>query len=109
MLDHETLASIATQMMRDARVEVQGKSIPVRRTSRQRLRTVTFRMGSGREYTAIEQNAEKPSHWGQLAREGHQVVQFKDDQTGRFVAVVVDGKVVEYGGTSDGGSSTDQS
>jgi hypothetical protein len=34
-----------------------------------------------REYQAIEQNAEKPSRWGQLAQEGHQVVQFKDTGT----------------------------
>ena len=51
----------------------------------------------GREYEAIEQNPEKPSRWGQLAREGHQVVQFKDNETNSFVAVAVDGKVREYG------------
>ena len=42
---------------------------------------------------AIEQNAEKPSRWGQLAREGNQVVQFKDTAINRFVAVAVDGKI----------------
>ena len=52
----------------------------------------------GREYQAIEQNAEKPSRWGQLAREGYQVVQFKDVGTNRFVAVAVDGEVTIYGG-----------
>ena len=51
----------------------------------------------GREYQAIEQNAEKPSRWGQLAREGHQVVQFMDLGTSKFVAVAVDGKVMMYG------------
>ena len=51
----------------------------------------------GREYLAIEQNAEKPSRWGQLAREGHQVVQFKDAGTNKFVAVAVDGEVTVYG------------
>ena len=45
---------------------------------------------------AIEQNAAKPSYWGQLARQGHEVVQFKDVTTGRFVAVAVDGVVKEY-------------
>lgn len=45
----------------------------------------------------IEQNPEKPSRWGQLAREGHQVVQFKHVQTNKFVAVSVDGKVRVYG------------
>ena len=48
--------------------------------------------------TAIEQNPEKPSRWGQLARYGHNVIQFKDRATNRFVAVSVDGKVKEYGG-----------
>jgi hypothetical protein len=45
---------------------------------------------------AIEQNATRPSHWGKLARQGHQVVQFKDLETNRFVAVAVDDDVIEY-------------
>jgi len=77
-------------------VDVNGKPVPVSRTSKNRLRTLAFTMG-GREYQAIEQNAEKPSRWGQPAREGHQVVQFKDSATNRFVAVVVDGEVTVYG------------
>jgi len=76
-------------------VSIEGKSIPVKRTSYQRLRTLTFAM-NGRQYQAIEQNAEKPSRWGQLAREGHRVVQFRDVQTGKYVAVAVDGAVREY-------------
>jgi hypothetical protein len=51
----------------------------------------------GRQYAAIEQNPGKPSRWGELARSGHQVVQFKDVQTNRFVAVAVDGEAKEYG------------
>ena len=35
---------------------------------------------------------------GQLAREGHQVVQFKNVGTKRFVAVAVDGEATVYGG-----------
>src|SRR5512146_1654905 len=101
MLDTDVLGSIATQMMaNDTAIEVQGKSVPVRRTSSQHLKTVTFTIG-GREYTAIEQNPEKPSRWGQLARAGHQVVQFKDVQTNRFIAVAVDGEVHEYGKKSN--------
>src|SRR5271165_6948635 len=96
MLDAELLKSIAAQLMTSASVRVEGKSIPVRPTSRQRLRTVAFFVG-GREYQAIEQNPEKPSRWGQLARSGHQVVQFKDAESNRFVAVVVDGEVTFYG------------
>jgi hypothetical protein len=51
----------------------------------------------GRQCAAIEQNPEKPSRWGELARSGHQVVQFMDVQSNRFVAVAVDGDAKEYG------------
>ena len=96
MLDEDLLKSIAAQLMTSTAVNVEGKSIPVRHTSRQRLKTIAFRIG-GREYQAIEQNPEKPSRWGQLARSGHQVVQFKDVEGNKFVAVVVDGEVTFYG------------
>ncbi len=96
MIDRELFSKIATQMMSGNDVEVNGTRIPVRRTSAQRLRTLAFTAG-GHKYQAIEQNSEKPSRWGQLAREGHQGVQFKDAETNRFVAVAVDGKVKEYG------------
>lgn len=86
MLETDRLRSIAAQLMQNPEAE---------RTSRQHLRTMSFTM-NGREYQAIEQNASKPSRWGQLARAGHKVVQFKDSQTKRFVAVAVDGKVIEY-------------
>jgi hypothetical protein len=85
MLDTELLASIAQQMMTSNTVDVNGKSAAVSRTSKHRLRALAFTM-DGREYQAIEQNAEKASRWGQLAREGHRVVQFKDGGTNKFVA-----------------------
>lgn len=96
MLDKDLLSSVAKQMMSNDTVEVNGKQIPVRRTSAHRFRMVGFEI-DGREYEAIEQNPEKPSRWGQLASKGHQVVQFKDAQTNKFVAVSVDGKVRVYG------------
>ena len=96
MLDTALLASIAQQMMSSNTVDLNGMQVPVNRTSKNRLRTLAFTM-DGREYMAIEQNAEKPSRWGKLAREGHQVVQFKDAATNRFVAVSVDGEVTVYG------------
>jgi hypothetical protein len=97
MVDTSLLSTIAKQMMSGDEVEVEGKRLPVRHTSRQGLKTVTFAMGE-RQYAAIEQNPEKPSRWGQLARSGHVVVQFKDVQSNRFVAVSVDGEAKEYGG-----------
>jgi hypothetical protein len=93
------LSSIASQMMNGSRVEVNGSSLPVRHTNTQKLKTVTFTMDA-REYTAIEQSPQKLSRWGQLAREGHRVVQFKDEETGRFVAVSVDGQLKMYGARS---------
>jgi hypothetical protein len=69
MLDTALLAKIAEQMMASDKVDVDGESVPVSRTSKNRFRTLAFTMG-GREYMAIEQNAEKPNRWGQLARGG---------------------------------------
>ena len=113
MLDHEILKSVAEQMMGKVAatenphfsqnrgeaghpVTVEGKTWPVTRTGSRRFRTVRFATG-GREYQAIEQNPEKPSRWGKLARDGHRVVQFRDVLTQKYVAVTVDGKVIEYG------------
>ena len=86
------MSSVAEQMMKGAEVRTEGRAFRVSRTGAQRLRTVRFLMG-GDVYQAIEQNAEKPSRWGKLARDGHRVVQFRDLLTQRYVAVAVDGKV----------------
>ena len=95
VIDTALLSSVARQLMHRRRVRIRDRSLPVSRTSRLYLKIVNFPM-CGREYAAIEQNATKPSYWGQLARHGNEVVQFKDVQTGRFVAVAVDGVVREY-------------
>jgi hypothetical protein len=97
MLDTLLLSSIARQMMSADEVEVEGKRLHVRRTSRQGLRTVTFTTG-GPHYAASERNHDKPGSCGELVRSGHEVVQFKDVETNRFVAVAVDGEAQEYGG-----------
>ena len=76
MIEAETLKSIATMLMTSTSVSVDGKSIPVRPSSRQHLRTAAFTVGG---------------------RRGHQVVQFKDAQSNKFVAVVVDGEATFYG------------
>ena len=95
MLDHAILSSVAEQMMGGTQVTVAGRTSRVSRTGSQRLRTVRFLMGAS-EYQAIEQNPEKPSRWGKLAREGHRVVQVRDLGSQKYVAAVVDGKVTEY-------------
>jgi hypothetical protein len=74
------------------KVLVEGRRFRLTRTGWRRFRTVRFVAG-GEEYQAIEQNAEKPSRWGQLARQGHGVVQFRDLQTQNCVAAVVDGEM----------------
>jgi hypothetical protein len=90
------LGSVAAQLMNGAVVLLEGQKIPVKRVGSGRLRIVQFRL-NGRMFEAIEQNREKPSRWGKLAREKHQVVQFRDVETHKYVAVSVDGEVREYG------------
>ena len=69
VIDTALLASIAQQMMNGKTVDVNGKLVPVSRRSKHRLRTLAFTM-EGREYQAIEQNAEQPSRWGQWRERG---------------------------------------
>jgi hypothetical protein len=92
----KTLASVAVQLMNGDEVLVDDQRIPVKRVGHRRLRMVQFKV-NGRVFEAIEQNPEKPSQWGKLAREKHQVVQFLDVESHRYVAVSVDGVVREYG------------
>lgn len=99
-LDLALLQSVAVQMMGGTKVTLNGETLPVRRTSVHRLKTITFKIG-GREYQAIQQNPDKPSRWGKLACAGHQVVQFKDVKINKFVAVAVDGDVKVYGGLGE--------
>jgi hypothetical protein len=92
----KVLGSVAAQLMNGEMVLLEDQKIPVKRVGRGRLRMVEFRL-NGRVLEAIEQNREKPSQWGKLAREKHQVVQFRDVETHKYVAVSVDGEVREYG------------
>ncbi len=92
----KALGSVAAQLMNGEVVLLDGQKIPVERVGRGRLRMVQFRV-NGRVLEAIEQNPEKPSNWGKLAREKHQVVQFRDVEMHKYVAVSVDGEVREYG------------
>lgn len=91
----KALASVAAQLMNGDQVLHYGEQLRVQRVGRGRLRMVAFCL-NGRMLEAIEQNPEKPSHWGKLAREQHQVVQFRDIESHKYVAVAVDGKVREY-------------
>jgi hypothetical protein len=98
MLDVDLMKAVAEQLLTEPEVEVAGSRLRIRRVGHGSLRTVRFAM-NGRDCEAIEQNPEKPSRWGQLARAGHKVVQFKDTNTNRYIAVAVDGAVTEYAKT----------
>jgi hypothetical protein len=82
--------------MSGSEVTVDDQKIRVTKVGSGRLRTVQITF-NGREIKAIEQNHDKPSHWGKLARKGHQVVQFQDLVTKKYLAVSVDGEITEYG------------
>jgi hypothetical protein len=74
-------------------VVLDAATYPIRRSSRSRLREVDFRFGNT-ELRGVEQNPNTSSRWANLAREGKKVMQFLSE--GRYVANVVDGKVMLY-------------
>jgi hypothetical protein len=96
--EQKVLQSVAAQLMNGEEVTLDENSqkLRVKRVGSGRLRTVEFKL-NGRMFEAIEQNRNKPSRWGKLAREKHQVVQFRDVVTHKYVAVAVDGEITEYG------------
>jgi hypothetical protein len=93
-----TLEDVLISVWRQALVEeartvkLEGKSFPVRRTSRSL--NVDFQF-SGHDLRGLEQNPETGSRWEQLARPGKKVMQFLQQR--RYIAVVVDGNVQLYG------------
>jgi hypothetical protein len=94
--EQKVLQSVAMQLMNGDEVVLDGQKLRVKRVGSGRLRMVEFKF-NGRVFEAIEQNPTKPSRWGKLAREKHQVVQFRDVMTHKYVAVAVDGEIIEYG------------
>ena len=94
--EQKVLQAVAMQLMNGESVVLDDQRLKVKRVGSGRLRMVQFKL-NGRMFEAIEQNRMKPSRWGQLAREKHQVVQFRDVVTHKYVAVAVDGEVKEYG------------
>jgi len=94
--EQKVLQSVAMQLMNEDVVALEDQKLRVKRVGSGRLRMVQFKL-NGRILEAIEQNREKPSRWGQLAREKHQVVQFRDLATHKYVAVAVDGEITQYG------------
>jgi hypothetical protein len=92
----QVLAEDTESVELDGPFGAQGKqTFAVRETPRRRLREVDF-VFEGQPMRGLEQNPKTASRWAQLAREGHKVKQFL--AAGRYVGVVVDGKVTRYGG-----------
>jgi hypothetical protein len=95
MVEEKVLQSVAMKLMNGKEFVLVDQKLRVRRAGSGRLRQVQFEL-NGRRFEAIEQNRMKPSRWGKLAREKHEVVQFRDVATHKYVAVAVDGEVTEY-------------
>ena len=95
--EQKVLQAVAMQLMNGDEVAIEkDQKLRVKRVGSGRLRMVQFKL-NGRMFEAIEQNPDKPSRWGKLAREKHQVVQFRDLATHKYVAVAVDGEITQYG------------
>jgi len=71
---------------------------PVRTTPTKRLRQVDFEY-EGESIRGLEQNPKTKSRWALLARKGAKVMHFLE--AGKYLAVVVDGKVTRYPGRKD--------
>src|SRR5260370_36571923 len=101
-----TVVEFLVGVWRQALVEGAGTvtaaatSLPVGRTSRSRLREVDFQF-EDHALRGLEQNPKTASRWARLAREGKKVMQFLS--AGRYIAVVVDGRVQFYGKKASSG------
>ena len=74
-------------------VALRSGTYPVRTTATKRLRQVDFEF-EGDSFRALEQNPKTRSRWAVLAHKGAKVMQFLEN--GKYIAVVVDGKVTRY-------------
>src|SRR5260370_17272095 len=72
---------------------LEGESFPVRSTAKRKLKQIDFQF-DGKELRGLEQNPYTKSRWAAMARNGKKVMQFLE--SGRYVAVVADGKVHLY-------------
>jgi hypothetical protein len=89
------LVSVWQQSLIDKKktVDLDGETYPIRHTSKSKLKQIDFRF-EDRQLRGLEQNPNTKSRWAKLAREGKTVMQFLE--AGRYIAVVVDGKVHIY-------------
>ena len=92
----DALRAVWRQAMAEsaAEIELEGRRFPVRRTHTAKLFQVDF-VFRGEPLRGLEQNPRTGSRWAALARSGAKVMQFLS--SGRYIGVVVDGKVTLYG------------
>lgn len=96
MLHPELLVDVARQVFEGVtEVKTPGGTARVVLTSKLGLRKIEFDAGDLR-LVGIEQNPNTNSRWARLAQAGHNVMQFRDAQTGAYVANVVDDQVNLY-------------
>jgi hypothetical protein len=96
----EALVAVWRQALVDGlkTVALDSRPYPVRTTPNKKLRQVDFEF-EGEEFRGLEQNPKTKSRWAELARKGAKVMQFL--QRGKYIAVVVDGKVTHYSALAD--------
>jgi hypothetical protein len=89
------LLSVWQQSLVDKKkiVEIDGETYSAKQTTKSKLKQIDFRF-EGRELRGLEQNPNTKSRWAKLAKEGKKVMQFLE--AGRYIAVVVDGKIQIY-------------
>jgi hypothetical protein len=94
----EAFVSVAEQVLVQNRkiVTLAGETFSVISTPKQKLKQVNFRL-DGRDFRGLQQNPATKSRWAELARSGKKVMQFLE--SGRYVAVVADGKCIRFGRT----------
>ena len=92
----EVLVSVWRQTLVDGAnsIVIDGTIYLVKTTARHGLKRIDFRF-DGHELSGLEQNPDTKSRWAVMAREGKKVMQFLE--SGRYIAVVVDGKMKSYG------------
>ena len=79
-------------------VRLGEQSYRVQQTAKRGLAQIDFEC-EGQPLRGLEQNPQTSSRWAQLARRGAKVMQFLSG--GRYLAVVVDGKITHYGAGTD--------
>jgi hypothetical protein len=91
----DTLLAVYRQALVENKktVSLESDVFPVRSTAKRKLKQVDFQF-DGRELRGLEQNPLTKSRWAMMARSGRKLMQFLE--RGKYIAVVVDGKVHLY-------------